>query len=309
MTLRFTVLASGSAGNASLIEVDGLGVLLDGGIGPRTLASRLAAVGRSWDSIHAFLLTHTHTDHWNDRTFAHLHRRGIPVYCHAEHQEPLLAWSDSFRDVHVARLVQNYEPNQELALAPNLRCRPLPVRHDGGATFGFRFEVLSELFGPSAALGYVADLGCWDGDLLASLLDVDLLALEFNHDVELEYRSGRHPRLIARVLGDEGHLSNEQAAGLLQAVLSSSSANRLQHLVQLHLSRECNRPALAHSAAQAVLNGHQGTVSIHTASQDGPGPTLHVGPAGSIRRKLPRKRTRTEDRLAGQALLPGMEEG
>jgi phosphoribosyl 1,2-cyclic phosphodiesterase len=309
MTLRFTVLASGSAGNASLIEVDGLGVLLDGGIGPRTLASRFAAVNRSWDSIHAFLLTHTHTDHWNDRTFAHLRRRGIAVYCHGEHQEPLLAWSDSFRELHAAGLVRHYEPNQELALAPNLRCRPLPLRHDGGATFGFRFEVLSELFGPLAALGYVADLGCWDGDLLASLLDLDLLALEFNHDVELEYRSGRHPRLIARVLGDEGHLSNEQAAGLLHEVLSGSSANRLQHLIQLHLSRECNRPALARSAAQAVLNSHQRMIAVHTASQDAPGPTLRIGPAAAVRRKPPRKQTRKEGRLAGQALLPGMEEG
>ena len=85
MGLRFTVLASGSGGNASLVEAANFGVLIDAGIGPRMLSQRLTAVGQSWASVHAVLLTHTHSDHWKDRTFAHLHRRGIPLYCHAHH--------------------------------------------------------------------------------------------------------------------------------------------------------------------------------------------------------------------------------
>ena len=53
---------------------------------------------------------------------------------------------------------------------------------------------------------------------------MDALALEFNHDVALQYASGRSPRLIQRVLGDRGHLSNEQAAALLGEVLRRSPA-------------------------------------------------------------------------------------
>jgi phosphoribosyl 1,2-cyclic phosphodiesterase len=306
MTLRFTVLASGSAGNASLIETEGLGVLLDAGIGPRILGARLAAAGLSWQSIHACLLTHTHTDHWNDRTFAHLLRRKVPVYCHPEHHGELLRFSASFAALRAARLVNDYTANGELIFSSGLRCWPLALRHDSGSTFGFRFEAVTDLYGPSAALGYVADLGCWDADLLASLLDVDLLALEFNHDVELEYRSGRHPELIARVLGDDGHLSNEQAAKLLHEILHRSTPGRLRHLVQLHLSRECNRPELARTAAKAVLDGHRTTIKVHTASQDEPGPTLHLGGAAV---KKPRSR-----RIGGkishnvaQLSLPGLE--
>ena len=70
MSLRFTVLASGSSGNASLIEADGFGLLLDAGLGPRILGGRLRQIGLSWSHVHAALLTHTHSDHWSDRTFA-----------------------------------------------------------------------------------------------------------------------------------------------------------------------------------------------------------------------------------------------
>lgn len=308
MTLRFTVLVSGSAGNASLIETDGFGVLLDSGIGPRTLASRLASVGASWQSIHAFLLTHTHTDHWNDRTFAHLNKRNIPVYCHRDHHEELLTYSPSFTALRAAGLVRDYTAHVDLILSSSLRCRPLALRHDCGATFGFRFESMSDLFGPTAALGYLADLGCWNDDLLEHLLEVDLLALEFNHDVELEYRSGRHPRLIARVLGDDGHLSNEQAAKLLHELLRRSVPCRLRHIVQLHLSRECNRPALAMAAAQAVLRGQGKSITVHTAKQGEPMPTLHLeAKALSGKMAASRSRRAIKSRAEAQSLIPGLE--
>src|SRR5262249_17271992 len=177
---------------------------------------------------------------------------------------------------------------------------------DSGATFGFRFESTTDLFGPSAALGYAADLGCWDADLLAGLTNVDLLALEFNHDVELEYRSSRHPRLVSRVLGDDGHLSNEQAAKLLHEVLRLSAPGRLRHLVQLHLSRECNRPALALAAARAVLDGQGATIVVHTASQDEPGPTLHLDGRPAEKPRARRNRVKAQATVA-QPLLPGLE--
>src|SRR5947209_5318536 len=96
MPFQFTVLASGSGGNASLLEADGFGLLLDVGLGPRQLAGRLAAARASWAKVHAVLLTHTHSDHWNERTLAHLHRHGIPLYCHAGHHEGLRAYSEAF---------------------------------------------------------------------------------------------------------------------------------------------------------------------------------------------------------------------
>jgi phosphoribosyl 1,2-cyclic phosphodiesterase len=312
VTLRFSVLASGSAGNASLIEADGFGVLLDSGLGPRQLSARLAAVGSDWHHVHAVLLTHTHGDHWNERTLTHLCRHQVPFYCHPDHHVALRQYSAAFVDLRKADLVRGYELGQPLRLAPTLTCVPLPLRHDDATTCGFRFEASPDLFGHTATLGYAADLGSWQPALVDALANVDLLALEFNHDVFLEQSSGRAPALIMRVLGDRGHLSNAQAANLLREVMRRSQLNRPRHLVQLHLSRHCNRPAMAVDAARVVLEELQAEMEIHTARQDDVGPSLTVGDAlaGSKRGANGRRKHK---RAAGspshfQPFLPGWGE-
>jgi phosphoribosyl 1,2-cyclic phosphodiesterase len=309
MSMRFTVLASGSGGNASLLEVGSFGLLLDAGLGPRQLAARLAAAGSSWNAVHALLLTHTHSDHWHDRTFAHFHRRKLPVYCHAGHHTALDASSPAFTALSTANLLRPFHAGEDFALAPALWCRALPISHDAGPTFGFRFEAAPDLFGGTRSLAYLADLGSWDAELASALTDVDLLALEFNHDIALEYASGRSARLIARVIGDEGHLSNDQAAGLLREVLRRSAPGRLKHVVQLHLSRDCNRPHLALAAAQAIFNELQHDAEVHTASQDEPGATLQIGGALPRRRGSGMRRPRRPraEKTFVQPWLPGWE--
>lgn len=308
MPLHFVVLGSGSSGNATFLEADGFGLLLDVGLGPRQLSSRMAQLGLSWERVRAALLTHTHSDHWNERTFAHLLRRRIPLYCHPDHHAALQMYGMVFGKLQAAGLVQEYAPDVEWFLTPGLRCQALSIPHDGGATFGFLFQATVD--DRVEALGYVADLGSWTAELAERLANVHLLALEFNHDVELEYASGRSPRLIARVLGDHGHLSNVQAAGLLQEILRRSDRGRLQHVVQLHLSRQCNHPSLAVEAAQAVLDGHATAIRLHTASQSQP---LHVLPHGNApaASPLPRRRSSVGARppraLRPQPWLPGWD--
>jgi phosphoribosyl 1,2-cyclic phosphodiesterase len=307
MPFRFTVLASGSAGNASLLQAGGFGVLIDAGLGPRQLGWRLAEVGLSWRDVDVVLLTHTHGDHWRDRTLAHLRRLHVPIYCHPDHHEALLAFSAEFPALCDGNLVRTYEASMPLILSRSLACRPVALRHDAGATFGFRFEGSPEPGDPQWALGYAADLGSWTADLARELADVDLLAVEFNHDVDLEKASGRPPYLIARVLGDEGHLSNQQAAALLDAVLRASRPGRMRQLVQLHLSRECNRPDLAAEAARSVLSEH-GEIPLHTAAQDEPGPTLPCGieslsPPLAV--KTAARRPLEREQAVTQRLLPG----
>jgi phosphoribosyl 1,2-cyclic phosphodiesterase len=280
MLLRFTVLASGSSGNASFIEACGFGVLIDVGLGPRQLGWRMAAVGLSWERVDAVLLTHTHGDHWNHRSLAHLRRQRIPLYCHAEHQEALHSYCAEFSRLRSENLVHEYGPRCDWELAPSFRCRPLALAHDSGETFGFRFDAPCNGNGRCVSLAYVADLGSWDAELVDELTDVDLLAVEFNHDVDMECNSSRSPQLIARVLGDRGHLSNDQAAALLREVLGKSRPGRLRHVVQLHLSRECNEPELALRSARPILDEANIAIQLHTATQDAPGPILTLDDAG-----------------------------
>jgi phosphoribosyl 1,2-cyclic phosphodiesterase len=274
---RFTTLASGSAGNSSLLDADGAGLLIDFGLGPRTLATRMAARGISWRDVAVAVLTHTHSDHWHETTMIHLGRQGIRLWCHAAHAESLAEVSNGFNALHAAGLVSTYENEQAFDPTPDLSALPLRVQHNAGETFGFRFEGGRGLFGPGWAVGYAADLGCWDNELARSLSDVDLLALEFNHDEHLQRTSGRPQYLIRRVLGDQGHLSNWQAKGLLGKVLEESTHTAPLQVVPLHLSHDCNRPELAMSAAKSAISEADHAAEVVLATQHEPGPSLPIG--------------------------------
>jgi phosphoribosyl 1,2-cyclic phosphodiesterase len=277
MSVQFAVLASGSQGNATLIQVGGAGVLLDLGIGPRTLAQRLESVGSCWERIVAALLTHTHGDHIDDATLRAMTRRRVVLYCHEGHRAGLNSLA-GFRALEAAALVRCY--GDDPFLTPNgLRVEPVALRHDSGPTFGFRVEATQGRAGRPVALGYLADTGCWSDALAEAMADVDLLGVEFNHDVEMQRRSGRSPALIARVLGDRGHLSNAQGADFVAAVLARSRPGTVRHLVLLHLSQQCNLPHLALAVARAAIRGTGRRVALHAAEQATAHPNVWIVPA------------------------------
>jgi phosphoribosyl 1,2-cyclic phosphodiesterase len=267
MPARFCVLASGSAGNAALVQLDGFGILIDAGIGPRLLGARLAAVDASWEKVNAVLLTHTHTDHWKELTLNQLRRYGIPLYCSPRHHESLSRIDGHFANLRAAKLVRSFEAGDRLELSPGLTCRPIAVPHDADPTFAFRIDGPPGLFGPQWSLGYAADLGEVRPELIEAFADVNVLALEFNHCVHMEKSSGRPSFLIDRVLGEHGHLSNDQAADAVRAIAKSSAAGALRHVVQLHLSRDCNRPTLAAEVGKAALAGIGSSALVTTAQQ------------------------------------------
>ncbi len=298
MGLRFTVLASGSAGNASVIQAGASAILIDAGLQRSLLLERLERAGLARAPIAGLVLTHTHGDHWNDSALSWLAGLGLPLYCHPSHHT-VLSRSAGFRGLLAAGLVRAYASGEAFAACPGLTVTPHPVRHDGGATFAFRVEGQADLFGETSVLGLATDLGVWEEPLAELLADVDLLAVEFNHDVDMEKRSRRPAFLIDRVLGDHGHLSNAQAAALVRSVMERG-AGRLRHVVQLHLSSDCNRPALARQAARDVVGE---AARVHTASQGEPLKTINVA-AGA-----PRGRVTRTARAEGwpQPMLPGLE--
>src|SRR5260221_12825683 len=102
MTGNWTVLASGSGGNASLLECGGKGLLLDLGLGPRQLDSRLTEIGFGFDGIQGVVLTHTHSDHWNARSLARLAELRVPLFCHSGHLRPLQLGCREFQELQFA---------------------------------------------------------------------------------------------------------------------------------------------------------------------------------------------------------------
>lgn len=299
MTARFTVLASGSSGNAAFLEAGGFGLLVDCGLHPRTLSARLSGHGAEWPAVSAAVLTHTHGDHWNAAALLHLHRYRVPLFVHPGHDDHLSAVSEEFRALQQAGLVFHYAENRPLAFAPGLRATPLRVPHDSDPTFAFRFD--GEQAGRWWSLGYASDLGHVPAGLAEAFAGVDVLAVEYNHDEEMERRSGRPWHLIQRVLGRNGHLSNRQAAEFTKTLMG----DRLRAVVQLHLSRHCNSPTLARAAAQPLLDAGPNAVQLVTATQDRP--TRPIELVGSRSEPIPLPEPRPAVRPRVQLRIPGMD--
>ncbi len=221
MPIQFAVLASGSRGNASLVQAGPAGLLIDLGLGPRALVARLEGVGSDLGRIGTAVLTHTHGDHVRSATIRLLADRKIPFYCHEGHRAALAVHA-GFRELDALRLVRHYDDRPFLS-PTGLRIEPVELSHDGGPTFGFRVEGRPERRSRPVSLGYLADSGCWSEAIADAMTDVNALGIEFNHDVTLQLNSGRAAYLIQRNLGDRGHLSNDQGAGLVSAVLGRSA--------------------------------------------------------------------------------------
>lgn len=316
MTARFTVLASGSSGNAALLEVNGFGLMIDCGLHPRLLTARLSSIGASWDKVHAVILTHTHGDHWKDLTLAELRSRRIPLYAHPDQLDHLNTAAPAFSSLHSALLTRTYAGEQVIELAPGLTCRPVQVSHDSDPTFAFRFDYHEGGNpAPAWAVAYASDLGCGSEELVDLFAGVDVLAIEYNHDEKMERNSRRPAYLVQRVLGDDGHLSNRQAADLTRVIAARSAPAFPSHLIQLHLSRDCNHPWLAESAGRNALADLNPSAVVITASQDIPTRSVQLqrhpdsarrtelrpllGPLPKITARAPRRRPHPS--------LPGFE--
>jgi phosphoribosyl 1,2-cyclic phosphodiesterase len=286
MPLQFSVLASGSRGNTTLVKAGGAGLLVDFGLGPRALEGRLASVGSSWDDVGAVVLTHTHGDHVDGGTLGRLVKRGIPLYCHEGHLGRLRRF-DHQAALEERGLLKTYDDRPFLT-SQGLRVEPIELSHDGGPTFGFRIEGRPERRARPVSLGYLADTGVWSPATVDAVAEVDVLGVEFNHDVDLQRQSGRAAYLIARNLGSRGHLSNAQGAALVEAVLGRSRSGGLQHVVLLHLSQQCNHPTLALTAARSAVRASGRRIAVHAAEQAVASPSLLVSARRSrVRRVRP----------------------
>jgi phosphoribosyl 1,2-cyclic phosphodiesterase len=258
-------LSSGSSGNCHLIFDGTETILLDFGLNPGLFLTLVRSRGVAVDywkektgkapkqtgrRISAAILTHLHSDHFCASTLRVLSDNGIKLFLHDNHALELEE-NRTYRKMRDAGFVQAYGTDL-FRLTSRTTVQPIEVPHDSPSTTSFLFECRRDGHSRPVRFGYFSDLGYFAPRLAPLAANCDLLALEFNHDVEMERRSGRHPRMIARVLGTHGHLSNEQAAEALRLIVAQSDIKPAS-VALLHLSRDCNTPALAHSAAKRAL--------------------------------------------------------
>ena len=118
----------------------------------------------------------------------------------------------------------------------DLEVQPFSISHDAAEPVGYRVN-----HGTKSA-GIATDLGFYDDYIVKNLAGLDVLLLEANHDVNM-LQVGSYPYYLKqRILGNRGHLSNENAGRLLCRLLH----DHMKAIFLGHLSRENNYEALAY---------------------------------------------------------------
>ncbi len=240
--LRFRSLASGSSGNATLIEAsDGTTstrVLVDCGLGIRQMEQRLQLCGLEARQLDAIFVTHEHSDHV-----------GCALALSRRFEVPLWMSAGTWRAIETpsARTASNVLLNLirdgESVAIGDLQLRPFTVPHDAHEPLQLHCT------DGAVSLGLLTDLGHVPPYVLENLRACHALLLECNHDPDMLARSSYPPFLKRRVGGTHGHLNNAQAAQALQALVHEG----LHTVLAGHLSERNNRPELAQAALSEVL--------------------------------------------------------
>lgn len=251
--MRFSVLASGSKGNACYIETDSTSILIDAGLSCREINRRLGLIGVIITSIDGVIITHEHSDH----------TRGLgPIS--RKFDSTIYANSPTINRCHnhlKNTRVYDSVNTGDTFIINDITIETFTKSHDAADPVGL---IISS---NGSRLGILTDVGESTPALEERLQGCTSLMLEFNHDVEM-LENGPYPyHLKKRIRGSYGHLSNAQAGDLLKRL----SHTRLNNVVLAHLSEVNNTPEKALAQAKASLHEcNMGDIPVHVSYQDYP---------------------------------------
>jgi len=238
--LRFISFGSGSSGNSAYLGDDHDGILIDAGIDGKVINDTLAAHGIPMGRIRGIILTHDHGDHVRYLYSILRANRTIPLYCTRRTMEGMLrrhSMSRRVRDYH--RPIYKEIP---FAVGP-MQVTAFEVSHDGTDNAGFSIVVRGHTFVVATDLGTVGERA------LHYISGANHLMVESNYDRMMLVNGTRPEYLKARILGEHGHLDNNDTAALLRGVYGP----QLRDIFLCHLSEDNNTPELALATARAAL--------------------------------------------------------
>jgi phosphoribosyl 1,2-cyclic phosphodiesterase len=240
MGIRFTVLASGSTGNATVVQTDEATLLVDAGLSAKKLDELMRERGVSGKDINGIFVTHEHSDHIKGLG-AFARKYELPVYANDA------TWGAM--DKHIGAIADSNRrivaTGQSVEFG-DLRVESFPISHDAAEPVGYCFN------DGECKLSLVTDLGYMSDKVKRMAIDSDVLVLESNHDIEM-LRMGRYPwNIKRRILSDIGHLSNEAAGEALAELLT----DRTKRVYLAHLSLDHNLQELARMTVQSTLEDH-----------------------------------------------------
>lgn len=236
--MRFASLGSGSAGNATVVEVNHSRLLLDCGFSVREMVLRLERLAITPEQLSAIVVTHEHDDHARG-AFKLAARFNIPVWL----SYGTFKMCERYLPDSHSLVIEIIDSHTEFAIG-EIGVSPFPVPHDAREPTQFTFT------DGQSKLGILTDVGSSTPHIERVLSGCDALMLECNHDRTMLEKGPYAKPLKDRVGGRLGHLDNQSAAQLL-AKLDNT---KLKHIIAAHLSEKNNTPALAREALSDVLN-------------------------------------------------------
>lgn len=252
MDLSLKCLASGSSGNAFLLQGGPTSILIDCGLPARHIVTYLGQRNIDPRSLEAIFVTHEHTDHI--KGLGTMSRRyGVPVICN----EATLKAAQSV----IGNIAGRPVPTGATTTVGKLDVTSFPVSHDAADPVGLYINYAGQ------AICFMTDLGLAASEIVEPFELADMVVLEANHDVN-QLLNGPYPRFLKeRVRGKRGHLSNAEAGEL--AVKAAGTKPKKIWLA--HLSAVNNSPSLALNTVQNQIRAANiATVSVEVTRRDVP---------------------------------------
>src|SRR5690606_24899574 len=236
MTLRFSVLASGSTGNAFYIESNKEKLLVDAGLSGKQMDKLFDEVQVSPADLSGILVTHEHSDHIKGLGII-ARKYNLPIYANQK------TWNAMERSIGKLSLDQKFVFNmEEVKTFGDIDVESFGVSHDAAEPMFYVFRH----GGKKVAL--VTDLGYVSERIKKTIEGADAYVFESNHDVGM-LRMGRYPWSVKRrILGDSGHVSNEDCGLALTDVID----NNTKRIYLAHLSKDNNMKDLARMSVDNI---------------------------------------------------------
>lgn len=237
--MEFFSIASGSSGNCVCIGTESGRFLVDAGISTKRIAAGLQTQWIQGEDIRGLFVTHEHSDHI----------KGLPVLV-KKYRIPVYGTAETLRKIRATaqgaelpgELLHPIQAGETLRF-DRLKVKAFSVPHDAANPVAYTFCENGTKIALATDLGYV------DECILRQLRDANLLYIESNYDRNM-LLVGIYPYpLKQRILGEYGHLSNDDSAAVVRSVLHEN----LKAVVLAHLSKENNYPELAYQTMENEL--------------------------------------------------------
>jgi len=261
MTLRFSVLASGSTGNAFYIESNEQRILVDAGLSGKQMDRLFNEINIDPSRLTGILVTHEHSDHIKGLGII-ARKYNLPIYANAS------TWKAMEGSIGKLTLDQKFHfETGEVKTFGDLDIESFGVSHDAVEPMFFSFNKGDQKVALVTDLGYVSER------IKKTVEGADAYIFEANHDVEM-LRMGRYPWSVKRrILGDSGHVSNEDSGLALSDIIS----NKTKRVYLAHLSQDNNMKDLARMSVDNVLKERGISLELHDTDPNSPTPIYEVG--------------------------------